>query len=307
MNIAFSEIPNSCSWNKIELVNKGWSNDKKYYIETQNGTRLLLRVSDITQYERRKKEYDIMNQLDELDILISRPIDFGTCNKDQDVYTLLTWINGKDAETVLPSLTDMEKYNLGFETGKILRKIHQIPAPEGQLSWSERFNKKIDRNIRNYESCEIKFQGSDNIIKYINQNRYLLEERKQSLQHGDYHVGNMIVTEHSKIGIIDFNRVDFGDPWEEFNRITWCADISNLFASGRINGYFDNDVPDTFFRLMALYIGSNQLSSIPWAIPFGQTEINVMINQAQNVLKWYDNFQTYIPKWYVKNYAKNHS
>jgi len=32
----------------------------------------------------------------------------------------------------------------------------------------------------------------------------------------------------------DFNRLDYGDPWEEFNRIVWCAGISKQFASGRI-------------------------------------------------------------------------
>lgn len=304
MNKAFNEISDSCTWNTIKLINKGWSNDKKYYIETNKGRHLLLRVSDISQYENKKRDYEVIKQLDEFDILMSRPIDFGICNNGKEVYTLLTWIDGKDAEAILPTLTDREQYNLGYKAGEVLRKMHQIPSPENQRPWTERFNCKIDRNIKAYEACDIKFQGADKIINYIDKNRHLLENRKQSFQHGDYHVGNMIVTEHGEIGIIDFNRLDFGDPWEEFNRISWCADISKLFASGRIDGYFDDDVPDSFFRLMALYIGSNQLSSIPWAIPYGQAEIDTMLKQAQNVFKWYDSFQTYIPKWYVLNYTK---
>ena len=39
------------SFLKIEPVNKGWSTDKKYYIETIKGEHLLLRVSDISQAE----------------------------------------------------------------------------------------------------------------------------------------------------------------------------------------------------------------------------------------------------------------
>ena len=105
------------------------------------------------------------------------------------------------------------------------------------------------------------------------------------------------------MGIIDFNRLDYGDPWEEFNRITWDASLSGVFASGRINGYFNNDVPDLFFRLMALYIASNQLSSIHWAIPFGQEEVDIMLKRAGDVLNWYDHFQTYIPSWYLPNYT----
>ena len=34
------------------------------------------------------------------------------------------------------------------------------------------------------------------------------------------------------IMVIDFNRNDFGDPWEEFNRIVWCAPNTPLFATG---------------------------------------------------------------------------
>ena len=103
-----------------------------------------------------------------------------------------------------------------------------------------------------------------------------------------------------KLYIIDFDRDDYGDPWEEFNRIVWCAQKAPLFASGMVDGYFDGSVPMDFWRLLALYISSNTLSSIPWAIPFGQEEINVMQNQAREVLTWYDHMQNPVPTWYIK-------
>ena len=40
------------------------------------------------------------------------------------------------------------------------------------------------------------------ILDYINDNRYLLENRVQSFQHGDYHIGNMVINESSQIGIM---------------------------------------------------------------------------------------------------------
>lgn len=86
-----------------------------------------------------------------------------------------------------------------------------------------------------------------------------------------------MMIEDDKMVIIDFDRYDFGDPWEEFNRIVWSAQASPIFASGIINGYFDNEVPHEFWKLLALYIGSNMLSSIPWAIPFGEGEVHTML------------------------------
>ena len=84
-------------------------------------------------------------------------------------------------------------YNLGFKAGEVLRKIHQVPSLKNQIPWAERFNYKINRNIKAYEACGIKFQDADKIINYIDMNRHLLENRQQSFQHGDYHIGNMIV------------------------------------------------------------------------------------------------------------------
>lgn len=119
------------------------------------------------------------------------------------------------------------------------------------------------------------------------------------MQHGDFHCGNLLLTPDRHVGVIDFNRFDAGDPWEEFNRIVWCAQVSPLFASGRINGYFPCGVPDGFFPLTAVYILSNQLSSMPWAIPFGEGEIEVMRRQAVEVLSWYDDCTRDVPRWYL--------
>lgn len=117
-----------------------------------------------------------------------------------------------------------------------------------------------------YNECSIELDGAENIIAYIEANRHLLSNRPQTFQHADYHIGNMMI-ENNKIVIIDFNRFDFGDPWEEFDRIVWCAQASPSFTSGIIDGYFDNEVPLEFWKLLALYISSNILSSISWAIP----------------------------------------
>ena len=129
----------------------------------------------------------------------------------------------------------------------------------------------------------------------------MLKNRPQVYQHGDYHIGNMMMGRNGRLYIIDFNRNDYGDPWEEFNRIVWCAQRSPLFASGMVNGYFDGEVPLDFWKLLALYISSNTLSSVYWAIPFGQDEVDKMLKQAREVLEWYDNMRSVIPGWYSKS------
>ena len=53
-----NEIPGSSKWQIVKAINKGWSNDQKYYIQTTDGRELLLRTSDISQYENKKREFD---------------------------------------------------------------------------------------------------------------------------------------------------------------------------------------------------------------------------------------------------------
>ncbi len=237
----------------------------------------------------------MMQQVEDKDVPMCRPIEFGTC--EQGVYSMQTWIDGKDAKDVIPGLSAGDQYEFGLEAGRILKLIHSVPAPDSQPDWEDRFNAKMDTKISMYKECSIGFRGAEKVIGFLEKNRHLLAKRPQCFQHGDYHIGNMMI-ENNRLIIIDFDRCDFGDPWEEFNRIVWSAQASPLFASGIVDGYFDNNVPQEFWRLLALYIGSNLLSSLPWAVQFGEDEVKTMLGQAEQVLNWYDDMNRIVPAWY---------
>ncbi len=36
-----------------------------------------------------------------------------------------------------------------------------------------------------------------------------------------------------------------------------------------------------------------------WAIPYGETEVSTMLNQAEEVLTWFDDMTNTIPTWYM--------
>ena len=297
------DIINYESFTKIEPVNKGWSNDKKYYVETSDNKKLLLRITNINAYNKKRSEFELMKKAFSLDIPMSQPVDFGICDKGNSVYTIFTWCGGDDAETVLPILSEEKQYELGFNSGIMLKKIHSIPVTEYHEDWERFFNFKINNKLEKYKLCGYSFDGDYKIINYIENNRHLISDRPQSYHHGDYHVGNMIISPDNLLYIIDFNRYDIGDPWEEFNRIVWSASVSPFFATGQLNGYFNGKPPMEFFKLLEFYISSNTISSISWAIQFGQDEINTMKKQANDVLNWFDNMNNPIPNWYLQNFS----
>ena len=279
-----------------EQITRGWSEDAKYQVTLMDGITYFLKISSIDQYDRKKAGFELLQEVATLGIPMSRPIAFGVCS--EGVYTLQSWIEGLDGEDIIPLRTASELAALGMEAGQILKKIHSLRAPKSLEDWESQFTSKIDRNISNYLKSPIQYEGGQVFIEYINANRHLLKGRPQCYQHGDYHIGNMMMDRTGKLQIIDFERYDFGDPWEEFNRIVWCAQKSPHFASGLIDGYFDHNVPVDFWPLLALYIASNALSSIYWAISFGPTEINKMLTQAKEILTWFDQMKTPVPIWW---------
>ena len=277
-------------------VEKGWSGDRKYCAEGPDGTLYFLRIAPPEKAARTRQAFEYQKRVAALGIPMCMPIEIGD-QPDGGVYTVQSWIEGVSAEEAVPLMTSNAQYRLGVESGRILKRIHSVPAPPDAPAWEPRFNAKMDYKIRKYRECPIQVQGAECFIDYIEQNRTLLRGRPQCFQHGDYHIGNMMI-EQGKLVIIDFDRYDFGDPWEEFNRIVWCAQASPRFASGMVDGYFDGAVPQRFWQLLALYISSNTLSSIPWAIPFGESEIQVFIAQTEEVMSWYGHMQTVTPSWY---------
>ena len=83
-------------------IHKGWSGDQKYCAETAAGEKYLLRISPIERKDARARMFEMQKKVAELGIPMCRPVHFGTC--PEGVYTVQTWIDGEDAEPLIPTL-----------------------------------------------------------------------------------------------------------------------------------------------------------------------------------------------------------
>ncbi len=276
-------------------IKKGWSADQKFCVQDESGRKFLLRISPAQLSAHRQELFNLLGQLEKLPLSFSQAQEFGYCQTG--VYTLYRWIEGQDLEPILADLAVDRQEELGLAAGRMLRLIHTLPAPQHLASWQERYSAKISRKLAAYKTCGLELNGAACFLDFIANNSQLLANRPQCFTHGDYHIGNMMLADDQLV-IIDFDRFDYADPWEEFNRISWCAAVSPEFATARIQSYFGGQPSEEFFRLLALYISVNAISSLPWAIPFGPAEIAVMQEQAATILSWYDRMQDPIPAWY---------
>jgi serine/threonine-protein kinase len=300
-----TEIPLYNTFTKIEPIHKGMSGDKKYYIETVNGKHLLLRVADITEYNQKKLELEVMKNMATLNIPMSLPVDFGVCDGGGSVYTLLSWIDGVEVEYILPALPEAEQYALGAKSGEILRRIHSSSASKGVDDWPTRYFSVIDQRLEAFRNEGVSFEGDDIIINYLETNKHLLKNRPQCYQHGDYHMGNIIQSNDGNLFVIDWQIVDYenyGDPWYEFNRI---GIEFPAFASGQIDGYFNNKPPETFWRLLAYYLSASAITSIVWAKYFAPERLHSILDLNKDILYWFNDMKNLVPTWYLKDFYKN--
>ena len=110
-----------------------------------------------------------------------------------------------------------------------------------------------------------------------------------------------------RIGVIDFNRWEVGDPYEEFYKLEgFGIEVSISYSIGQIDAYFDDDIPDDFWITNTVYVAQASLFSIKWAEKFGQEEIDGMVKRARTSFGNYDDFRLNIPKWYTNEYRKKY-
>ena len=182
MNSLMEDIPQFTEWNRIEKVNLGWSDDEKYYIEANSGQQLLLRISSIDQYDSKKKEFVIIKKFNQLDFVMSRAIDFGTCNHNKNAYMLLSWVDGISLESVIQDLSIEEQYKLGIMAGKILQSIHNLPVDEDDLPKITKIAKKINQ-LERYEKSKYRVANDEKAIQYVKENIPIICQSKPAYEH----------------------------------------------------------------------------------------------------------------------------
>lgn len=294
----FLDIPGSEGWRSAEPVNKGWSSDRKYRVETGAGETLLLRLSDAEKLEAKRKEFAIIAKYATLGFAMSRPVDFGLCDGGKVVYMLLTWVEGHDLEAALPELSEAEQYRLGRAAGDILRRIHGLPLDAEDLPAATKRARKLAQLDR-YEASRVRVPDDGAAIRFVRENIDRIWRQPPVYQHGDFHPGNLIYRADGTLGVIDFNRWEVGDPWEEFYKLeSFGREVSVPYCAGQIDAYFEDAVPEDFWETLAVYVAHAALFSIAWAEPFGPADVAGMTRRCRVAMEDYEGFARVVPRWY---------
>ena len=286
----------------VEAIEKGWSGDRKFLLEDGAGERFVLRLSAKQEEQKKRREFERVRQLDAMGLPVSRAVAFG-CREDA-VYQLLGWVEGCDLRQTLPALPEDEQYRLGVQASRVLRKIHTLPLRPGEGRGREEQQQKILSRLDQYEQGQLRLPGDERPLRFAREQVGLVGQRPPVWCHGDFHAGNLIYTPRGEAAVIDFNRMRPVDPYEEFYKVElFDAEDSVPFAAGRIDGYFDGEIPPAFWQVQKVYVAYTILYSLLWAAPFGQGEVDGMRARYERSMRAYDNFEREVPRWY-EDYKK---
>ena len=299
MTDKIKDIINYDAFTKIEPIYKGWSTDKKYYAERNNGEKLLIRVSDISEYEEKKQEFDIMTQMFDIGINMPKPISFGICNNGKSVFQLLTWCEGREAKELLPLLSQQEQYNFGQKAGQILRGMEQLENYPSSPEWAKIYGAKVKKYIENYKTCGEILTDDKILISFLEKHISCLDNRPMSLLDGDFQSDNMIISPNKELYIIDFQGSGLVDPYYALTGAMVTAEVSPQFSKGQLHSYFERQVPENFWELNAFYMIAESINAFSVAVTLGQEEIDYSNKMTKVMLDWFDNFNNLIPNWYI--------
>ncbi len=295
-----NDIPGFDTFAKAELIHKGCSGDKKYYVETKEGKRLLLRVSDISLYEEKRREFDIVKRMSATGMKMSLPISFGVCENGKSVYQLLSWCDGTEAKAAMKDLSAARQYSFGRKAAKILRHMETIDSKPASFKWAECYRERVERYIGLYRKCGYTFDGDGAVISYLRTQWRCIGRRPTALMHEDFQTDNMVISPDGELYVIDFQTCGMTDPYLSMTGVGVSAISSVPFALGQMDEYFGETVPDDFWEMYHYYMLAEMLYAFTVGVKNDEDRADTlhMFDGAADAIK---HSGPRVPFWYKMN------
>jgi len=273
----------------IEPLDAGYSSDTKFVLYINASPAFVLRIAPIAHEARRRRDFVALGELRARGVRSSEPVALGLAEGGALVYTVLRYVAGTDGEVALPEMTDAACYEAGVEAGGELRKVHAAPTPRLPNWAAERRAKYVTRSAAVRERG-LGFAGETEAEAFVRRNLPLLDEAAIVFQHDDFHPANVVLRDGRFVALIDFNRSDYGDAYEEFRKLPWFTlPVSRPFAHGCLVGYFEaSEPPPDFWPRYTLHVAMSSWDSVLWAADFYPEQLANFRERSTAILAGHD-------------------
>lgn len=290
-------------------IQRGYSDDEKYLCTSGTHEKYLVRIrksDDIKVINAGKEEFNLIKQLRKYSTRIPEPLFFWISEDRRYSVMILSYIDGQDGEESLISLGADIQYQIGWQAGEELKKLHNLAAPAGFQEWSLLKWRKYEWYWNEYQKKPFDTVNFDidTIDSFIRTHRDVMRNIQSTFQHDDFHPANLIIQNDHLNGIVDFNRCDFGDPVHDFLKTGFFSrNISVPFSRGLVDGYFHKMIPSDFWQKYTLYVAMGIISDLVWSYRYdmrvgSDTELQKSIQRVTTAYHDHEGFRLGIPHWY---------
>jgi aminoglycoside phosphotransferase (APT) family kinase protein len=296
---AAREFPFGRRVESIEFIDKGFSPDRKYRVKTSDGD-LLLRLCNEAQKEHRREEFGRISQLFELGFPVAEALRFESV--PPFVGGLFRWIEGESGEVAVPAMGLEDQATAGWEAGVLLRRLHHaLQGPEETVNEAVIRGQKFEVAVEECATLRLDYPRAEELRKFVETNLWRLESRPVVFRHGDYHPANLIFQGAKLEAVIDFNRCDFGDPYDDFYKLAFfAAPLSPGFASGLIAGYFGGTPPVEFWPIYNVYVAAVVPADLGWCARLFPSDLERSRIRVAHVVETHDFADGGPPSWWCQ-------
>lgn len=273
---------------------------EKKYLVVSRGKKLLLSVSRFGSLPYYQSKRDFLDKISDSGVLTHHIIDCGDIKTINVSYALYTWINGNTVKKLLHKSEKKKAYNLGIQSGKVLKKIHSISFDTEQFKKTSIKSELLSclNNKENYKDYRSTYKIIDLFFLYLEivEKEYCFTEDIAFL-HGDFNVNNLIINNET-ICVVDWSYEEIGDTSKDFVRNLANARINTYFAKGLIDGYFQSTPNTEFWQKLKVYSTIHQIKLLSWYNQFEFVDYDFINEQHNCFISQYGGINELIPKYY---------
>lgn len=217
---------------------------------------------------------------------------------NNEYWVLNEWVSGNTFCSAMPSLKNDEQKKRIKQIAESLREIHTENQTESAVLFEA-------DTLKNFLQCRFINENTQELLSsYMLDKLPAIQKRHCTIVHGDFHIGNIILTENDGITFIDMDDIRYGDPYIDL------VYASNLICSADeyytyyllINYYFANNIPTDFWPVVNFYSVIKAIS-----IMESEAEMNVdgkPLLSIEGLVKQHCGFTEEQPLWYTRLHKK---
>lgn len=267
--------------------------DQKTFLLKNSSEKYILNLFPYGKYGKIKKIFECL-------------MDLSKEFKDLIVYDYIGEINDKFCYRIIKDIDDKKEifdseksYIIGFEIGRFINRFHKYFQSADCGRWYKHYNYRINRLLHEYGLGKYRGEYDYILFDFLEDNKYCLKDRTCTTIMGINTVSDIVISENGKFQILEDYKILRSDPFFEFRNMNINYKNNEALLTGIINGYFNNEVPRIFFKLLAVYtIIENLYGIFSLSDELGFEYINNKIVQISDA---YDGFSSIYPVWYLKN------